>query len=346
MNARERFLGACKNQPVDRPPVWIMRQAGRTLPEYLALREKHSFWEICTTPELAAQVSLQPVKRFQMDAAIIFSDILVVPAAMGLNVQFSPEISLSPLIKNKDDLAKLKRPEVHSALGYVEQIIKDVNTEVKGATAVLGFSGAPYTLASYMIEGGRVKNFLKTKAMLFSEPALFKDLMKIITEVVGDYLEMQIEAKATAIQLFDSWAGELAPEDFENMVLPFLVSILERLKPKGVPIIYYINGIGDLLEPAQKTGADALSIDWRIRLSEVRKRLGPDQVVQGNLDPSMLLAPKELIKQRVFEMLAQTGGKGHIVNLGHGLLAESPLENIETFVTAVREWAEKNGPQK
>jgi len=331
---------------VDKPPVWIMRQAGRALPEYLALREKHSFLEICTSPELAALVSLQPVKRFQMDACIIFSDILVVPMAMGINVQFSPDISLSPVIKNREDVARLKRPEMNSALGYVAQIIKNVLSEVSDSLAVLGFSGAPYTLASYLIEGGHFKNFHKTKMMIYEEPALFKELMKKIADAVGDYLEMQISAKATALQLFDSWAGELAAEDYEHLVLPYLCQIMERLRPKGVPIIYYINGIGNLLELAQKSGPDALSIDWRIKLSEVRKRLGQNQVVQGNLDPNLLLVSKEVIKQRVFEMLNQTNGKGHIVNLGHGLLVDTPLENIETFVTSVKEWAEKNEPKK
>ncbi len=340
-NSRHRFLAACAGKKPDRPPVWMMRQAGRALPEYRALREKHSFARLITDPELAAKVSLQPVNRFGLDAGIIFSDILVVPSAMGVRIKYSPSISLSPLVRTKSDLNRLKVPEVGRELGFVAQTIKNVRQEKGNEIAVLGFSGAPYTLACYMIDGGGSKNFTRTRAMLSQDPKLFRGLLGKIAETVGDYLEMQLEAGADAVQLFDTWASELGPEDFEKFVLPHLQKIVGRLKKKDAPIIYYINGIGNLLSLAKETGADALGIDWRISLSEVRKRLGHNQVVQGNLDPAVLFAPTKVIRGKVFKMLDQTNGKGHIVNLGHGLLPDTPISGIETFINSVKEWANK-----
>jgi len=340
MNSKQRFLRACKNLALDHPPVWIMRQAGRALPEYLALRKKYSFEKICQTPELAALASLQPVRRFKMDACIMFSDILVVPAAMGLKVRFSPGVSLSPAVAARSDLKLLKAPAVEKALGYAAKTIKNIRAEVGEELAVLGFSGAPFTLAAYMVEGRRSKNFPRIKTMISKDPALFKDLLAKIANVVADYLQMQIEAKVTALQLFDTWAGQLAPEEYERFVLPGVQEIVSKLGCR-VPIIYYINGISNLLELAAQTGANVLGIDWRISLSRVRKRLGPDQVVQGNLDPHVLLASAGVIRARVFEMLEQTRGRGHIVNLGHGLLPQTRLGSIETFVDSVKEWPER-----
>jgi len=325
MNAQERFLNACFGKPVDRPPVWIMRQAGRTLPEYLALREKHDFWESVKTPELAAEITLQPMRRFHYDAAIIFSDILVIPAAMGMSVGFSP-LSLSPALTKAADISKLKRPDTRKDLGYVERAIKHVRAELGTSHAVLGFSGAPFTLASYMVEGGASKNF---------------GLMKVLSDSISDYLDMQIEASVTAVQLFDTWAGQLAPEDFERFVLPHVKRIVDRVKARGVPLIYYINGIGNLLEKVKRTGADVVGLDWRIDLAEARRRLGENQSVQGNLDPSILFAPEEVISKKVFQMLDKSGGKRHIVNLGHGLMPDTGLSAVKTFVSSVQKWAEK-----
>ncbi len=341
MTSKERFLKACGNQVVDRPPVWIMRQAGRALPEYNELREKHSFWEICTTPELAAMVSLQPVRRFSLDAVIIFSDILVVPAAMGVDVSFYPELSLSPRVQTKGDLAGLKTDGAVNSLKYVADVIRNVNSEVGEDLAVLGFSGAPYTLACYMIEGGSSKDYHRVKGVMYRETYFFEDLLEKIAEVVADYLEMQVESGVTAVQLFDTWAAEMSPDDFERLELPCVKRIVERLRPKGVPVIYYINGMGSLLELAHSSGADILGIDWRTGLSEVRRRLGADRVLQGNLDPAVLLAPEDVIREKVFNMLDETEGRGHIVNLGHGLLPRTPLEGIEAFVGSVHEWAER-----
>jgi uroporphyrinogen decarboxylase len=338
MNSRERFLRACKNQSVDRPPVWMMRQAGRALPEYRALRKKYSFEKLLTTPELAAKVSLQPVKRFDLDACIIFSDILVVPEAMGLKLKYSPEISLKPPIRTKYDIARLKIPEVNQALGYVEHAMKNARQELGKKFALLGFSGAPFTLACYMIEGWSSKSFSQAKKMLYSEPELFTSLLEKISKVVADYLRMQMEAGADAVQIFDTWAGELSPGDYEQKVLPVLQELIHKLKSASVPVIYYINGIANLLEPAQSTGADVLGIDWRVSLSEVRKQLGKEQALQGNLDPALLLSSKSIIRNKVHEMINETKGRGHIVNLGHGLLPETPLQNISAFVQAVKDW--------
>jgi uroporphyrinogen decarboxylase len=339
MKPLQRFVNACKNLEVDHPPVWIMRQAGRALPEYQALRKKHSFWEICKSPELAAIASLQPVKRFPLDACIIFSDILVVPQAMGMKVKFAPHVTLSPAVSNRHDVSSLAVADISRELGYVAKIIKNVRSEVGDRLAVLGFSGAPFTLATYMIEGQHGNNFSRTKSAIYNQPALFKNLLEKISDAVADYLQMQVEEKVTAVQLFDTWAGELAPEDYERFVLPGLQKIVARVARKGTPLIYYVNGIGNLLELAKKSGADVLGIDWRVKLSEVRKRLGKRQPVQGNLDPHLLLAPGPVIKKRVFEMLDQTRGKGHIVNLGHGLLPQTPLDSISTFIKSVRKWS-------
>jgi uroporphyrinogen decarboxylase len=338
MDSKKRFLSACRNQVVDHPPVWIMRQAGRALPEYLALRRKYSFSQIIHSPEQAAIATLQPVRRFKMDAAIIFSDILVVPAAMGMKVSFNPEVAVSPRLATRQDIDRLKIPEAEKALGFVARVIKNVRAEVGDSIAVLGFSGAPFTLATYMIEGGSSRNFARTKTLICEQPKLFEKLLNKIAQTVTDYLELQILADADAVQLFDTWAGELAPEEFQRFVLPVVQEIIRKLDRRGAPIIYYINGMGNLLALAQKTGADVLSVDWRINLSQVRERLGAGQAVQGNLDPAILLAPEKVIKRAVFEMLDQTSGRGHIVNLGHGLLPQTPLRGIQAFVDAARKW--------
>ncbi len=338
MNSVIRFKRALAFEPVDRPPVWIMRQAGRTLPEYLEVRKKYSFWEICKSAELAALVTLQPLKRFPMDAAIIFSDILTVPAVMGMDVKFSGGLSLSPPIRNIRDIHALKTPDVTKELGYVADVIRCVRKEVGHEKAVLGFSGAPYTLANYMVEGGSSKHFYKIKSLMYTDPEAFSTLLSRLSDVVVEYLAMQMDASATAVQLFDSWAGELTPEDFRRFVLPHVQSIISRLKSKNVPVIYYVNGIGNLVPELKEIGADVIGVDWRINLSEVRRQLGEKTIVQGNLDPTLLFGPEELIRERVFEMFRQTGGLGHIANLGHGVIPETPISGIAAFVKAVTEW--------
>ena len=343
MNSRERFLGACRGEPVDRPPVWIMRQAGRTLPEYHEVRRSHSFWEVCTTPELAAEVTLQPLRRFPMDVAVIFSDILVVPAAMGIEVGFSPELSLTPALRTTADIARLETPDISAAVSYLGEALEETRRELGEEKALLGFAGAPFTLASYMVEGGGSKHFNGVRELMYGRPREFEGLMARLSDAVGDLLEMQIEASADAVQLFDTRAGDLAPEDFSRYVLPHVRSIVQRVQRLGAPVIYYANGIGSILEQARATGPDVLGVDWRVDLAEVRRRTDPHQVVQGNLDPGVLFAPAEVIRERVFRMLDQTRGLGHIVNLGHGVIPETPIEGIDAFTRAVGEWAAARG---
>jgi uroporphyrinogen decarboxylase len=338
MTPVERFQRACRGDVVDRPPVWIMRQAGRTLPEYRALREKHSFWEMCRTPELAAEVTLQPIRRFGMDAAVIFSDILTVPAAMGLTVEFTPRLTVTPEIRQAADVDRLETADPDEKLDYVAGVIREVRRQAGPDLAILGFSGAPFTLACYMVEGGGSKHFQQIKRFMHGQTPAFDALMARLSEAVADYLLMQVRAGATAVQLFDTWAVELSPTDFRTYVLPYVRDIVRRVQATGTPVIYYINGIAGLLEAAGEAGADVLGIDWRLELADVRQRLGADTIVQGNLDPGVLMAPPSIIRDRVFSILTQTGGRGHILNLGHGLPPETPLEGIAAFMDAALTW--------
>lgn len=337
MNSLNRFRSACRNEHVDRPPVWMMRQAGRTLPEYRELRSNHSFWEVCRTPDLAAEVTLQPLRRFAMDAAIIFSDILVVPDAMGMKIEFTPAPVIEKTIQSLSDLRSLKRPDVATALKYVADAQRIVKAELAGERALLGFAGAPYTLACYMVDGLGKKGFVKTRALMYSNPSLMHALLSDVTQVVTDYLALQIEAGIDAYQLFDSWGGDLPPDLFEEFALPYVARIIEALKGRGVSSIYYVNGIGNLLELAHEAGSDVLGIDWRVPMAEVRRRL-PGRVVQGNLDPTALFGAPAEIRKRMERLLATTRGQGHIVNLGHGVDPSTPLEGIEAFVNSVTHW--------
>ncbi len=343
MNSLERFLKASRFENVDRPPVWMMRQAGRTLPEYRSLREKHSFWKICRTPELATEVTLQPIRRFPIDAAVIFSDILVIPDAMGLEVSFTPKLSISPVIQTAADVDRLDVSQIEKQLDYVAETIRCVNREIGSQKAVLGFSGAPFTISSYMIEGGGSRHFIKVREMMYRQTQLFLDLQEKLVQAISMYLILQAKASATAVQLFDTWAGELNPKDYSRFVQPFVKSIIENVKKcSDIPVIYYINGIGNLLSAAASTGADVIGVDWRMTLTQVRQVLGDKTVVQGNLDPALLFAPEDEIRQRVRQMIAETNGLGHIVNLGHGLIPESPLSGIEAFIETVIEWKPAN----
>jgi uroporphyrinogen decarboxylase len=338
MNSLQRFTAACSQKPVDRPPVWMMRQAGRTLPEYRELRAEHSFWEVCRTPDLAAEVTLQPLRRFQVDAAIIFSDILVVPAAMGVNIEFTPAPVIENTIETLSDVDGLAHPDVGKELRYVADALTVVRKELAGKRALLGFAGAPYTIACYLVDGFGKKGFVKTRAMLYENPQLMHRLLGRIADVTADYLQMQVEAGITAFQLFDSWGGDLPPEQFEQFALPYVARIVERLKGKGAFSIYYVNGIANLVEAADRAQSDILGIDWRIPLAQIRPRTAPDRVLQGNLDPTALYGPAEGIRQAVHKLIDSTGGQGHIMNLGHGLNPTTPIAGIEAFVNAVVDW--------
>jgi len=342
MKPRERFLCACRGETVDRPPVWLMRQAGRSLPEYRALREKHGFWEVMTTPELAAEVTLQPVRRFPIDAAILFCDILVIPAALGMDVQFTPKLAVSPIIRDRSDVDGLKPTGALESLAYVGNSLRAIRAEAGEDMTILGFAGAPYTIASYMAEGGSSKSFHKLKGFMYNSPDAYDAMIDKVVDLTADYLEMQLESGADAVQLFDSWAGELNVEDYRRFALPAVQRIIERVSKKGAPVIYFLNGVGNLLEAANECGAQVLGIDWRVDLGVVRHRLGDSRVVQGNLDPAVLFATPEVIKEKTYSMLNQTGGRGHIANLGHGVMPDTPLEGIETFLASISKWAEEN----
>lgn len=333
---KERFLAACRNEKTDRPPVWIMRQAGRYLPEYMKLREKHSFLDFCRKPELAREVAMQPLRRFELDAAILFSDILVVPEAMGLTVEYPKGGPvLQPVIDSEAALSILKMPDVNLELGYVGDALEAIRDGIGKDRALIGFAGAPYTLATYMVEGGGSKKISKLKLMMYQQPHVVEKILDMTTEVVIEYLKMQIERGADVVQIFDTWAGELSPNDFARFELPRIQKIVNALKPCGAPVIYFVKGVGGLLDMLGQIDADVLGVDWRISIAEFRKRVGYNFTVQGNLDPLELYAPPDYIRKRVREIYRETEGKGHIFNLGHGVTPKTPIEGVEAFVDEV-----------
>lgn len=341
MNGRERFLAAATNQPVDRVPVWLMRQAGRCLPEYLALRDSHSFWELVTTPELACEVTLQPVERLDFDAAILFSDILVVLEGMGAGVEF-PE-SGGPRMKRPLDtpelIEHLEAPEPASDLSYVSEALKLVRQALPHK-AVLGFGGAPFTLACYLVEGGGSRTLARTKRLAYSHPDAFQQLLELLAEATVSHLGAQIEAGADGVQLFDTWAELLGPAEYQIWGLPAVTHIFKQLKERypETPLTYFARGSPHLLPFLGMLGCDVVSLDWRVNLRPARESLGRGLALQGNLDPTVLLGPPELVARRVREVLELGGGLGHIFNLGHGVLPETPMASMESLVATIREW--------
>ena len=339
MRGRERFLAACRRDEVDRPPVWIMRQAGRYLPEYLALREKHPFTEVCSTPELALEVALQPLRRFALDATIVFSDILVIPDALGQRVEY-PEggPQLSPALGEGFDPDALDQADERGVLEPVYRSIALLREAVGEDQAVLGFAGAPFSLATYMIHGGSSRNHEGLKGLMYRDPGRVDALLTRIADAVADHLLRQIEAGADAVQLFDTWAGVLSPADYARFALPPTRRVLERLAGSAAVSILYVGGVAGLVELAASAGADVLSVDWRVELAEVARRTGDAIVLQGNLDPVELYGPPERVRARVraiHEGLARP--TGHIFNLGHGILPTTPVAGAAAFVDAVRE---------
>lgn len=338
----ETFLKACRGEEVPYTPVWIMRQAGRYLPEYQAVRAEVDFLTLCKTPELAAKVTMQPVQRFGVDAAILFSDILIAVEAMGMHLEFSDKRGpvLGDPVRTKSAVDRLVIPDTEDSMPFVIEAIKILRSQLR--VPLIGFSGAPFTLATYMIEGGSSKNFLNTKRMMFQNPGLFSLLMEKITTTVISYLTSQIRAGAQAVQLFDTWAGTLAPEDYKEYVLPSVKKAVAELRKEGVPVIYFVNECAALLKELKKTGADIIGIDWRIDLKDAIKGLGKKFVVQGNLDPCALFLPQEKMEDKVKDILWKGEfAKGHIFNLGHGVLPESPVENVAALVEAVHRFSER-----
>ena len=342
MGLNDRFLRACRRLPVDRTPVWFMRQAGRYMPEYRAIRAGHSLLEICAQPELAAEVTLQPVRALGVDAAILFADILLPLVPMGLNLEFAA--GEGPVIHNPvrsaADVAALRPVEIEDSLGSVLQTVRLVRRELDGQLPLIGFAGAPFTLASYLIEGGSSRNFLRAKRLMVGDPATWHVLLGKLAQVVGDYLLAQARAGAQALQLFDSWAGALSPDDYAEYVLPHSRQVFERLSAAGVPLIHFGVDTASLLPLLAQAGGDVIGLDWRTPLDWGWAQVGADRAVQGNLDPAALFAPRAELERRVRRVLAQAGGRpGHIFNLGHGILPETPVENVRAVVEMVHEFS-------
>ncbi len=337
----DRFLRALRRQPVDRTPIWLMRQAGRYLPEYRSIRAKvKDFMRLCKTPDLAAEVTLQPLQRFPLDAAIIFSDILTIPEAMGMELQFveneGPQFSRP--IRSLADVRALIIPDIQEKLDYVMAAIRLVRQELKHRTPLIGFSGSPWTLATYMIEGGSSKTFSVIKKWLFSEPSGLHTLLNLLAQLVAEYLSAQITAGAQAVMVFDTWGGVLTPQEYAAFSLHYMTQIVSTLKAQhaDVPIILFTKNGGQWLEIIAQSGCDAIGIDWTTNLGQARSRVGHAVALQGNMDPAVLYAPAERIEREVQAILSSYGqGTGHIFNLGHGVQLDTPPENVAVLVEAV-----------
>ncbi len=339
MTPESRFLRACRRQPVDATPIWLMRQAGRYMSEYRALRERYSILEMIKTPELACEVTLQPMKAFDLDAAIIFADILPPLAGMGLELDFvrgEGPIIYNP-IRCAEDVDRLRVTSPEESLSFTLEAIRLARAEL-GDKALIGFSGAPFTLACYAIEGESSKQHLLTKTLMWREPEVWHRLMSKLAQVAGDYLLAQAQAGAQALQLFDSWVGELSPGDYAANVLPYSKRALEIAAQSGVPIIHFGTNTSGMLELIQSAGGDVIGVDWRIDLDTAWARLG-ETAIQGNLDPTALFAPWDALKPQAQRILDQAGGRaGHIFNLGHGILPETPVENVKRLIDFVHEY--------
>jgi uroporphyrinogen decarboxylase len=340
MSAPEsRFVKACRSQSVDRTPVWFMRQAGRYMAEYRAVRKQYSLIEICKTPEIAAGVTITAAEALGVDAAIIFADLLLPLEVMGLPFHFSPgegPVIEKPL-RDKQDVARL-RTDRASDLGYVSESVGLVCRHFGSRLPVIGFCGAPFTLASYMIEGGGSKNYLHTKKMMYSSPAAWDQLLGKLIAVVAEYALEQVRAGADALQVFDSWVGCLSVEDYRRYVLPRTTELVNRLQQSGVPVIYFGTDSATLLRSMKQTGAEVIGLDWRIPLDQGWHSIGYDRAVQGNLDPALLFADAKELRSRARDILQRAGGRaGHIFNLGHGILPETPVENVKALVRFVQE---------
>ena len=317
-----------------------MRQAGRYMSEYRVLRERHSLLEICRTPELATQVTLQPIRRIEVDAAILFSDLLLPLEPMGIPFDFvrgeGPSIE-SPL-RSEHDLARVRRFEPREALAPVLDAIRMIQVELADRVPLIGFAGAPFTLASYAIEGGHSANFAHTKSLMYGAPQAWHRFCDLLADVVGDYLAAQIEAGVDAVQVFDSWVGALNAEDYREFILPHTRRIFERIAPLGVPTIHFGVGTGAILHLMREAGGDVIGADWRTPLDEAWEKIGPDRGIQGNLDPTLLLAPLDRLFAATDDVLERAGGRpGHIFNLGHGILPSTPVDHVQALARYVHQ---------
>jgi len=340
MTGGTRFIRACLRRPVDRTPVWFLRQAGRYMPEYQAVRRHHSLLEICKQPALAAEVTITAAEKLDVDAAIIFADLLLPFEPMGLDFEFAAGEGpvIHKPVRTAEDVAHL-RTDRASELSYVAQAIERVAFHFKDHVGIIGFCGAPYTLASYMIEGGGSRNYVHTKTLMYRQPDVWRRLLDKLVTVLRDFVRQQVEAGADCIQVFDSWAGSLSVADYRDFVLPVTTTLIRDIQAMGVPVIYFGVDTASLLPAMRETGADVLGLDWRVPLDTAWRSLEHACAVQGNLDPITLFAEPDLIRQRVRQILDQAGGHpGHIFNLGHGIVPNTPVENVQQVVRFVREY--------
>jgi len=335
------FLKACRGEPTDVTPIWFMRQAGRDMKAYRDLKGKYSFLDLCKNPELATEVTLQPLDVLGVDAAIIFADILLPLEPMGTGLEFTagdgPVIPRP--VKNQKDIEKLRPVNAEEDLGFVGDAIRQVRKEISGKMPLIGFAGAPFTLCSYMIEGGKSRDFTTTKLMMFETPELWDLLMDKVCTMLVDYLTMQVKAGAQALQIFDSWVGCMSPQDYEKYIMPHTRRIISKLKETGVPIINFTTGTSTLLDSVSQAGGDVISFDWRINIDDAWGKIGYDRSIQGNLDPTLLFAPIPIIREKVHDIMKRVGGRpGHIFNLGHGILQHTPVDHVKAVVDMVHEY--------
>ena len=344
------FVRACRSEAVERTPIWIMRQAGRYLPEYRALRERYDFLTSCRTPELACEITLQPVRRLGVDAAILFSDILVPLPGMGVDVAFNPGPQLARTIRSAADVRQLRVPDPEECTGYVLDAIRLLRRELAETVPLIGFAGAPLTMAAYLVEGGATKSFEAFKRLLFGAPDTAEALLRVCTDTVAAYLSAQVQAGAQAAMLFDTWAGQFAPSDVVSTVLPRVRDVVDAVRQAAVargvpdlPIIYYAGEAAGWLDACRATGANVIGVDWRMRLDSARARLGEGIAIQGNLDPGILLGEPSIIRREAARVIAEAGGgsgrgpaRGHIFNLGHGILPSTPPDHAKLLVETVR----------
>jgi uroporphyrinogen decarboxylase len=332
LDRKDLFLRACRGEAVPRVPVWMMRQAGRYLPEYREIRARHAFLEVCKTPELAAEVSLQPLQRLGVDAVIVFSDILIPAEAMGLKLELGDAgPNLPDPVRSPADVDRLRLFDPETETGFSMEAIRRIVREVGPTVPVLGFAAAPWTLACYMVEGQTKQGFATVKSFLYHEPKAFRTLLCKIADATVGYLKAQIAAGAAAVQLFDTWCGELGLVDYEAFALPAVRETIVRAGGQ-VPVIYYTKASHHLMSTMARSGADVLSVDWREDLRELRRTLGPRIALQGNLDPAVLLGPPEKIREATLQAVATLGGVGHVLNLGHGILQNTPVEHAKLFI--------------
>ncbi|MGW8313289.1 MAG: uroporphyrinogen decarboxylase [Desulfuromonadales bacterium] len=329
------FLKACRGEKTDYTPVWLMRQAGRYLPQYMAVRKKVTFLELCKTPELAAEVTIQPIDYLNADAAILFSDILTPVEPMGLKLDFVPGPVFENPVRTEQDIDALRIPVMEEDVPYVLETIRILRRAFEGRVPLIGFGGAPFTLACYMVEGKGSKDFAQIKRMMYAAPELYARLMDKVTEMDRQYLNAQIAAGAQAIQIFDTWGGIVSPLDYQKNILPYTKKLIDGLD-RTVPIIHFVKGAGTMLDVVAKAGSDVMGLDWHVNLGLARDIIGPKIAVQGNLDPTVLYAPKEHIEMEVKRILDENAGRpGHIFNLGHGILPTVNPEHARFMVECV-----------